>query len=170
MDVMFFLLSAARLAVAIPLLVVSVYPKQALLFEQERVLANQHLAFVRVAGASQARVAGAKSNYVEALSIPVEVGSLVTAMVSAYTSRVEETDNDPFTAASGVRTHLGMIAANWLPMGTRVLIEGQVYTVEDRMHSRYNDTRRIDIWMEHPELAQHFGVRYMEITIVSLPY
>lgn len=169
MDVMFFLLSAARLAVAIPLLVVSVYPKQALMFEQERILAHQHLAFVRSPGLGKARVAGI-SNYVEALSIPVEVGAMVTTQVTAYTSRVEETDGDPLTTASGSRTHLGTLAANWLPLGARVLIEGQVYTVEDRMNSRYNDSRRIDIWMEHPELAQHFGVRYMEVEIVSLPY
>lgn len=165
---MFFLLNAARVAVAISLLVTSVYPKQALMFEQERVLANQHLAFVRPPGLGKPRIAGA-TDYAQALSIPVSVGATVTTQVTAYTSRVEETDSDPFTTASGGQTHLGTLAANWLPMGSQVLIEGQVYTVEDRMNSRYNDTRRIDIWMEHPELAQHFGVRYMKVTIVSLP-
>lgn len=169
MPSLLFFLNAARLAVAVPLLIVSVYPKQALLFEQERILAHQHLAFVRVPGVGKEQVAGAV-DYAQALSIPVEVGARVTTQVTAYTSRIEETDNDPFTTASGGRTHLGTLAANWLPMGTRVLIEGQVYTVEDRMNSRYNDTRRIDIWMEHPELAQPFGVRYMEVTIVSLPH
>lgn len=168
MDMMVFLLNTVRVAVAIPLLLVSVSPKQALMFEQERLLANQHLAFVRSPGAGRAQVAGV-TTYAEALSIPVEVGARITTMVSAYTSRVEETDGDPFTTASGSRTHLGTLAANWLPLGTRVAIEGQVYTVEDRMNSRYNATRRLDIWMEHPELARHFGVRYMEVTIVSLP-
>lgn len=163
-----YLIAATRVLVALPMLLTTLYPEQALAFEQERLLAYQHLAFVRPTGPGKGRVAGA-ADYATALSIPVEAGARVTTLVSAYTSQVAETDGDPFTTASGSRVHLGTLAANWLPLGTRVLIGGLVYTVEDRMNSRYNDTRRIDIWMEHPELARHFGVRYMEVEILSLP-
>src|SRR3989344_4334376 len=60
--------------------------------------------------------------------------------ITAYSSRPEETDSTPFIAASGKRVFDGMVAANWLPLGTKVRIPelygNKIFVVEDRMHAR----------------------------------
>lgn len=88
------------------------------------------------------------------------------AEVSAYTSDVAETDNTPFTSASGKRVFAGMIANNCLPFGTIVIIEDVEYIVLDRMNSRYG-CEHFDIWMESKEDAIEWGRK--NITAIT-PY
>ena len=60
--------------------------------------------------------------------------------------------------ASGKKVKTGMIAASMgMKFGTRVRINGQVYTVEDRLARRFDD--RIDIYMDSHEDALKFGKR-----------
>ncbi len=86
---------------------------------------------------------------------------------SAYNSVPEQTDDTPFITASGTHTRPGVIAANFLPMGTLIKIPAyfgdQVFTVEDRMNPRYD--KRIDIWMEEIHDARQFGVRTVAIEV-----
>ena len=60
-----------------------------------------------------------------------------------------------------------MIAANFLPIGTKVKIPDyygdQIFVVEDRMNQRYY--YRVDIWMEDITEARQFGVRNIDIEI-----
>jgi 3D (Asp-Asp-Asp) domain-containing protein len=89
-------------------------------------------------------------------------------MASAYNSEEGQTDSTPWTTASGSQCREGVIAANHLPIGTKVLIEGfgnQVFTVEDRMNKRYN--KRIDIWMRHHSDAMKFGVRKIKYYVLA---
>jgi 3D (Asp-Asp-Asp) domain-containing protein len=62
-----------------------------------------------------------------------------------------------------------MIAANWLPFGTKVKIPelygDKIFTVEDRMNARYG-FGRIDIWMEAPKAeVKRFGVRRATVEV-----
>lgn len=89
--------------------------------------------------------------------------------VTAYSSTPEETDDTPFITASMTEVRDGVIAANFLPFGTRVIIPeifgDKVLTVEDRMHER--KVNFIDIWMPTKEEAREFGITYAEIIILD---
>lgn len=102
-------------------------------------------------------------------SYPFKDGSVLGVTTSAYSSTVAQTDADPFTTASGAQVQEGVIAANFLPLGTKVRIGQKLYTVEDRLNSRYNGSYRIDVWMRSTEEARAFGVRPQIIEIVSIP-
>jgi 3D (Asp-Asp-Asp) domain-containing protein len=87
--------------------------------------------------------------------------------VTAYNSLPEQTDDTPFITASGTQTRWGVVAANFLPIGTRVrfpeLYPGQNFYVEDRMNARYN--KHADIWMEELADARNFGSQWTTIEV-----
>lgn len=89
--------------------------------------------------------------------------------MSAYSSTVEETDSDPFTAASGAKVHDGMIAQNGLPFGTKVRLPqyfgDKIFVIEDRMNSRYGQNHA-DIWMPTKQAAKQWGVRTVRMEIL----
>jgi 3D (Asp-Asp-Asp) domain-containing protein len=88
---------------------------------------------------------------------------------TAYTSRVQETDDTPFIAADGTHVFDGMVAANFLPFGTKVRIPAlygdKVFTVHDRMNKRYH--YKVDIWMADLDAALQHGLRTIDIEIVE---
>lgn len=95
--------------------------------------------------------------------------NVVKAVITAYTSTVDQCDDDPFIAASGKRVYDGMIAANWLPMGTKVKIPDlygdKIFTVDDRMNSRYG-FGRMDIWLDATKAeARKFGVKRVKVEV-----
>jgi len=96
-------------------------------------------------------------------------GSEFTVAATAYTSSVNETDGTPNLTASGKRTRRSVIAANFLPLGTKVKISGSIYVVGDRMNARYNGQRIIDFWFPTKEGAKKFGLRTVEIQVISVP-
>lgn len=102
-------------------------------------------------------------------SAPRDTDVKAKAVLTAYSSTPDQTDSDPFTAASGKRVHDGMIAANWLPFGTKVKIPSlfgdKIFIVEDRMNARYG-YGRVDIWMDAPKPeVRKFGVKRTEVVI-----
>lgn len=101
---------------------------------------------------------------------PVIVKKKFIVRASAYTSSRWETDSDPFTTASGVKVHDGIIAANGLPFGTKLRLPDhfgdKVFTVEDRMNAKWG-SRRVDIWMADRHQALDWGVRTVTIEILS---
>ena len=91
---------------------------------------------------------------------------VVTA--TAYNSLSWQTDASPWITASGTRCREGVIAANFLPFGTKVMIEGfpdRIFVVEDRMHRRHKN--RIDIWFRHYKDAKKFGVRKIKYYVLE---
>lgn len=91
-----------------------------------------------------------------------------TTVATAYNSLSWQTDDSPWITASGTRCKEGVIAANHLPFGTKVLIEGfgdQVFVVEDRMNRRYK--KRIDIWMREYNDALKFGKRKIKYYVLK---
>lgn len=93
------------------------------------------------------------------------------APVTMYTSRLEETDNSPCTAASGkdicklYATGQNVCASNDYPIGTRLTVVGLGdCLVLDRMNSRYNRTGAVD-WYTGMDLqrARSYGKQFIEV-------
>jgi 3D (Asp-Asp-Asp) domain-containing protein len=98
---------------------------------------------------------------------PEIVAETIRVVVTAYSSTPEQTDDTPFITASGTWVRNGIVAANFLPMGTKIklpdLYGGQVFVVEDRMHpSKYFI---VDIWFPDYWQALNFGAKrtYIEV-------
>ena len=93
---------------------------------------------------------------------------VMEVILTGYSSSVEETDEDPYITASGKRPYFGIVASNFLPLGTKIKIPeifGQkVFVVEDRMHPRFTD--RIDIWFPSSFEAKLFGIKKAKIYIL----
>ena len=117
-----------------------------------------------------------QGNSLQASSSPVSpyvyklrITKTYTVLATAYTSAVEETDSTPYITAIGTHVRDGVIAANFLPIGTVIKIPEvfgeKTFIVEDRMNKRYN--YKIDIWFPEKELAKEFGIKKVKIEIVS---
>ena len=89
--------------------------------------------------------------------------------VTAYSSSPEETDSTPLITASQTEVRDGVVAANFLPIGTQIMIPEffgeKVFTVEDRMHRRKKNF--VDIWMPSKEDAENFGIARATIVVVN---
>lgn len=118
-----------------------------------------------------------QAEVMEDIPLPVETDPTVLTeqvethevWVTAYSSTPEETDDTPFITAMNSSVRDGIVAANFLPFGTRIQIPAhfgdKVFTVEDRMHRR--KTNFVDIWMPTKEDAKQFGISYTSIVILE---
>lgn len=96
-----------------------------------------------------------------------------TIPITAYSSTPDQTDNTPCITANGFNlcehNQEDVIAANFLPFGTKVRIPeyfgDQIFTVQDRMNSRYY--YRADIWMQDRAPAIKWGIKYTKIEVVE---
>ncbi len=101
---------------------------------------------------------------------PLEEGvKRIAAKVTAYSSTPDQTDDTPFTTASGAHVADGIVAANFLPLHTHIkipeLFGEKVFVVEDRMAKRFQD--RVDIWMPDRSSARKFGLHKAEIVVLQ---
>lgn len=102
-------------------------------------------------------------------------GKTVTATVTAYTSRVEETDATPCIAADGSdiceRYAKGerICASNDYKLGTALDIKGLGRCiVSDRMNKRYTGTGRVDYYMGYDlTAARQWGARKTSISLTQ---
>ncbi len=85
--------------------------------------------------------------------------------VTCYSSTPDQTDDTPFITATGNYVKDGIIATNEFPFGTKLLIDGKIYIVDDRTNSRYK--YRIDIWKPSRSEALECGKKDMEVWIVK---
>lgn len=91
--------------------------------------------------------------------------------LTAYTSEPAQTDSTPCITASGLdvceRDIENVVAANFLPLGTRVripeLFGDRVFYVEDRMNKRYQ--YKMDVWMKEKATAKTFGLQHATIEV-----
>lgn len=67
------------------------------------------------------------------------------------------------TMANGEEVYVGAIAYNDVPLGTKVEIDGVVYTVCDRVGSN----NVIDIYMDSLDACYDFGVQYKTVKVYS---
>jgi 3D (Asp-Asp-Asp) domain-containing protein len=101
-------------------------------------------------------------------AIPSKARRILPVVATAYSSTRDQTDDTPFITANGTRVYDGLIAANFLPFGTKVkmpeLFGDKVFTVNDRMNARYR-RGRVDIWMTTREKAISFGAKRVRMEI-----
>jgi len=87
--------------------------------------------------------------------------------VTAYSSTKDQTDGNPFLTGLGTPVRDGIIAANFLPIGTVVRFPDKfgekIFVVEDRMHEKYG--LQVDIWISEQEEAKKFGIQYLKMEI-----
>lgn len=111
-----------------------------------------------------------------ASTTPIKLEKVVrtsTHTMTAYNSEAAQTDDSPCITANGFNVcEHGIedtIAANFLPMGTRVkipdLFGDRIFVVRDRMNKRY--TNRVDVWMKDRSSAIKFGVKVAKIQVLE---
>ena len=87
--------------------------------------------------------------------------NIIAGEISAYTV------NDGYTPsnimANGEHVHVGAVANNLLPLGTRVRIGGNEYVVKERtgLHDFV-----FDIYMDTLEECNQFGRQYMDVEVL----
>lgn len=70
--------------------------------------------------------------------------------------------------ASGKQASKGTIACNWLPFGSKLSINGKLYTVQDRgaksiFGSKKNHIKALDIWFPTHQEALNYGRRQIKV-------
>ena len=100
---------------------------------------------------------------------PEKVVKTIRVVVTAYSSTPEQTDDTPFITASGTRVREGIVAANFLPMGTKIKLPDiygdKIFVVEDRMHPRKK--YMVDIWFASYTEAKQFGAKLTYIEVLE---
>lgn len=99
-----------------------------------------------------------------------KIKKVIVVSATAYSSDRRQTDRTPFITASGKRVRDGIVAANFLPFGTKIRIPqyfgDKEFIVEDRMARRHK--QRIDVWFEHYRDARNFGIkRSIKIEVIE---
>lgn len=85
---------------------------------------------------------------------------VISCHVTAYTVGDAYTPSD--IMANGEKAHVGAVASYDLPLGTKVRINGNIYTVKDRC----GIPNTIDIYMNSKQECMRFGKRYMDVEIL----
>jgi len=93
-------------------------------------------------------------------------GQKLAVTAVAYSPTVDQNDASPCITASGTVVRRGVVATNFLPIGTRLKIGEDTYVVEDRMNAKYNGKKIIDIWHPTTKEALAFGSKRLEIEIL----
>ena len=99
---------------------------------------------------------------------------LIIGNVSAYTTSPDETDSTPCFGAWGrwfnlCETEVKIVANNCIPFLTRVVIDGEVYFVGDRMNSRYS-CEHFDILKKTKGEALVWGRKKVEVRHWTFPF
>lgn len=100
------------------------------------------------------------------MPIPAITETEMLATVTYYNNLPSQTDSTPDLTASGKIVEEGIVANNCLEFGTVVEIDGETYTVHDRMNKKY-DCFYFDIFSFSLEEAITFGKKKMIITIYN---
>ncbi len=96
----------------------------------------------------------------------IPIGTTLRVVSSAYAPSKYQTDATPCITAAGTTVRPGVVATNFLPLGTIVSINNKKYIVEDRMNPRYNGYY-MDIWFPSTSEAIDFGRKKLDIVIVA---
>lgn len=105
----------------------------------------------------------------EPITLNYEVLETINTTITGYSSTVDQTNSEPFITASGAWVRDGIVAANFLPFGTKIRIPeyfgDKVFIVKDRMNRRY--TNRVDVWFYTRQEAINFGLKNTYIEIIQ---
>lgn len=90
-------------------------------------------------------------------------------IATGYSSTPDQTDDTPFITAANTCVREGIVAANFVPLGTKIrlpeLYGDKIFVVEDRMHRRKNYL--VDIWFPTREQALNFGAQHTLIEVLE---
>lgn len=94
-------------------------------------------------------------------------------VITAYNSDVAQCDDTPCITANGFNVcEHGIedtVAANFLPMGTKIripdLFGDRIFIVRDRMNRRHQS--RVDVWMKEYKDAKQFGIKVATIEVLK---
>jgi 3D (Asp-Asp-Asp) domain-containing protein len=105
-----------------------------------------------------------------------EIGTTFVVESTAYTPSPYQTDDTPCITAAGTRVRPGVVASNFLPLGTLLKIKETptnsysfnqtTFIVEDRMNPRFQQ-RMLDLWFPDRATALKFGRRHLTIEIIG---
>lgn len=91
-------------------------------------------------------------------------------VVTAYSSSVWETDDNPYITAAGTWVRDGIVANNKYPFGTKIrfpeIYGDKIFVVEDRM-SWKKGNYHFDIWFPSYWEAKNFGAKITYIEILE---
>jgi 3D (Asp-Asp-Asp) domain-containing protein len=91
------------------------------------------------------------------------------AKVSGYSSEKIQNDERPSRMASGRVVYAGAIACpTRYEFGTKIEIDGRVYTCEDRMGARFRGGNYFDIWFASTKEAEAYGLKVLEVKIYQI--
>ncbi len=99
------------------------------------------------------------------------IRTIRAAVLTAYSSTPDQTDDSPSTTASNKEVYDGVVANNCLSFGTKIKIPAifgdKVFTIEDRMNARYG-CGNFDIWFDDQtkKKVKQFGVHRAEVEIL----
>ena len=82
----------------------------------------------------------------------------------AYTAEVSAYTHTGGVMANGEYPYVGCVAADDLPLGTNILINGRHHVVKDRFGAGYS--HKIDIFMDSYDEAINFGRQSLEVTVL----
>ncbi len=133
---------------------------------------QDHMVIENSEGSSKAITPSPVPFFSEENSSSLSTVEEIIVEMSAYTSRVEETDSSPCISADGTNIceYDGcVVASNDFEFGTKVVVDGfGECEVKDRMNSRYNGTGNMDIYFKMDlQGALEFGRRQVKIEITS---
>ena len=101
------------------------------------------------------------------IEIKLKPVKVIQAVVTAYSSTPEQTDDSPRVTASGRYVGPKVIACpKSYKFGTMVRILGKVYECADRMNQKFGE--RFDVWFEKTEDALAFGKKNITVEILAL--
>jgi len=108
--------------------------------------------------------------YLRANVLPyhLEISNIGDRVITAYNPVPEQTDSDPCISASGMNvceTNKNIVATNEFAFGTQLMIDGKIWEVQDRTHSRYK--YRIDLLMYDYQDAINWGKKTLKIGLVN---
>lgn len=110
-----------------------------------------------------------KINSNETFSIETKEKETIIAEVTGYLLVEWETDDDPCIIASGLNAcevEKNIVACpRKYPFGTKVLINGVIYTCEDRTNLKYDGA--FDILFKTEEEMNNWGKRILPVTILD---
>jgi len=101
--------------------------------------------------------------------VKIEKEKVGWRVITAYNAVPEQTDDEPCISASGLdvcNTNKKICASNEFPFGTLLLIENEIWEVQDRTHSRYS--YRIDLLFSDYNEAMQWGNRTLEVKIIII--
>lgn len=98
------------------------------------------------------------------------IGSTYTVTSTGYASSPYQTDATPCYTAAGTVVRPGVVAANFLPVGTLIKINEEPFTdrvfiVEDRTSKKYQN--RLDIWFSSTSEALEHGVKTITLKVIG---